>query len=78
MEEQLDKVAHGEALWNQVLDNFYSDFSSKLDQAQALEGGMRPNAQRIRISNAQPVAGRCKFATALLVSFRLLRLWVET
>ena len=44
MEEQLDKVAHGEALWNQVLDNFYSDFSSKLDQAQALEGGMRPNA----------------------------------
>ena len=44
MEEQLDKVAHGEAMWNQVLDNFYSDFSSKLDQAQALEGGMRPNA----------------------------------
>ena len=34
-EEELDKVAHGEALWNQVLDNFYTDFSSKLDQAQA-------------------------------------------
>ena len=44
MEEQLDKVAHGEAMWNQVLDNFYSDFSAKLGQAQALEGGMRPNA----------------------------------
>ena len=44
MEEELDKVAHGKAMWNQVLDNFYSDFSSKLDQAQALEGGMRLNA----------------------------------
>ena len=42
-EEQLNKIAHGEAMWNQVLDNF-TQTSAKLDQAQALEGGMRPNA----------------------------------
>ncbi len=43
MEEQLDQVAHGQAKWNEVLDTFYGDFSAKLDQAKAEEGGMRAN-----------------------------------
>jgi DNA topoisomerase-1 len=43
MEESLDDVAHGDVLWKQVLDNFYSDFSAKLSAASAAEQGMRAN-----------------------------------
>jgi len=44
MEEYLDDIATGELSWKDVLDNFYKDFSAKLDQAQSKEGGMRPNS----------------------------------
>ena len=43
MEQQLDKIAEGQALWNDVLDTFYGDFSDKLDHAKNAENGMRTN-----------------------------------
>jgi len=43
MEEELDKVAKGERVWNQLLDNFYQDFSSNLDAAKDPDKGMRLN-----------------------------------
>ena len=44
MEESLDDVAAGEADWKALLDQFYADFSSKLEEAQSDEHGMRPNS----------------------------------
>ena len=44
MEEELDKVAHGQSQWDQVLDKFYGDFSGKLITAKDAESGMRDNA----------------------------------
>jgi DNA topoisomerase-1 len=44
MEEELDKVAHGQSQWDQVLDTFYGDFSGKLITAKDVECGMRDNA----------------------------------
>ena len=44
MEERLDHVAHGELQWKQLLDEFYSDFKSKLEAADSAENGMRENA----------------------------------
>ena len=45
MEEKLDEIAEGDKNWQQVLDEFYQDFSSKLSTAQGAvdEGGMRQN-----------------------------------
>ncbi|RLP55508.1 MAG: type I DNA topoisomerase [Ketobacter sp.] len=43
MEEQLDEIAEGRLNWKQVLDHFYSDFSKKLEKAEADDGGMRAN-----------------------------------
>ncbi|MEE8243569.1 MAG: type I DNA topoisomerase, partial [Pseudomonadales bacterium] len=43
MEQKLDEVAEGSVKWRTVLDDFYGDFSSKLSDAQAIEGGMRAN-----------------------------------
>jgi DNA topoisomerase-1 len=43
MEEELDAIAEGQAKWQAVLDEFYADFSGKLERAHAPEGGMRPN-----------------------------------
>ena len=43
MEESLDEVASGERNWLKVLDDFYADFSSRLDAAKAGDGGMRGN-----------------------------------
>jgi DNA topoisomerase-1 len=43
MEQELDKVARGQAQWDQVLDQFYEDFSQKLVGAQDPENGMRAN-----------------------------------
>ncbi len=43
MERQLDQIAEGESKWNQVLDNFYGDFSTKLDGAKDPDKGMRAN-----------------------------------
>ncbi|WP_028294382.1 type I DNA topoisomerase [Oceanobacter kriegii] len=40
MEEKLDHIAEGEFQWIDVLDNFYSDFQHKLDDAGE---NMRPN-----------------------------------
>ncbi|MBF8781108.1 type I DNA topoisomerase [Pseudomonas fulva] len=43
MEENLDDVAQGERDWKNVLDEFYGDFSRKLQHAESSEGGMRAN-----------------------------------
>ena len=43
MEEKLDDIAAGEKNWIEVLNDFYSDFSEKLDSASAEDGGMRSN-----------------------------------
>ena len=42
MEEYLDRIGEGELSWKDVLDQFYVDFSQKLDLAQS-EEGMRAN-----------------------------------
>lgn len=44
MEDALDDIAQGEADWKALLDRFYQGFVRKLDEAQAPEGGMRPNS----------------------------------
>ncbi|MGI1670971.1 MAG: type I DNA topoisomerase [Neptuniibacter sp.] len=44
MEESLDDVAKGSADWKVLLDQFYADFSGKLEEAQGDENGMRPNS----------------------------------
>lgn len=44
MEEELDKVAHGQAQWDTVLNEFYGDFSGKLVTAKDVDNGMRDNA----------------------------------
>ncbi|KEI71837.1 type I DNA topoisomerase [Endozoicomonas elysicola] len=43
MEEKLDDIAEGEKNWKQVLDDFYSDFTLQLAQAEQVDGGMRAN-----------------------------------
>ncbi|MEG3113471.1 type I DNA topoisomerase [Pantoea sp. T14] len=45
MENNLDQVANNQAKWKAVLDNFFSDFSQQLEQAEKdpEEGGMQPN-----------------------------------
>ncbi len=43
MEERLDQIASGDAHLNDVLDNFYDDFSGKLEIAKDTDGGMRSN-----------------------------------
>ncbi len=44
MEDSLDDVAQGEKNWQQLLDEFYAEFTRKLEQAQSSEKGMRANA----------------------------------
>jgi len=45
MEDRLDDVAKGRMQWRDLLDRFYSDFSSTLLKAQNDDdGGMRPNS----------------------------------
>ncbi len=43
MEESLDEVAQGGKQWRGVLDEFYADFSKKLELASADQKGMRAN-----------------------------------
>lgn len=45
MEQRLDDIAHGEKKWKNVLDNFYTEFSEQLEQAEKPvdEGGMKLN-----------------------------------
>ena len=43
MEESLDEVASGKKDWKSLLDEFYSDFSRQLEEAQSIDGGMRKN-----------------------------------
>ncbi|WP_144391298.1 type I DNA topoisomerase [Pleionea sediminis] len=45
MEENLDEVASGKKDWKHLLDNFYDDFSKKLEDAEKPpeEGGMKNN-----------------------------------
>ncbi len=44
MEDSLDDVAQGEKNWQQLLDEFYAEFTRKLEQAQSTEHGMRSNS----------------------------------
>lgn len=44
MEESLDQVAEGHKEWRQLLDEFYEDFTGKLNKAHDVEHGMRRNA----------------------------------
>ncbi len=43
MEEDLDEVAEGHRNWKDLLNEFFVQFRTQLDVAQAEEGGMRPN-----------------------------------
>lgn len=43
MEEHLDDVAEGKLNWKKLLDQFYSEFQTKLETAEKAEGGMRSN-----------------------------------
>ena len=43
MEGQLDEIAEGQASWDKVLDEFYGDFTEKLDVARDPDNGMRSN-----------------------------------
>lgn len=43
MEHSLDAVADGDKNWQELLDEFYSDFTNKLVKAQGKEFGMRGN-----------------------------------
>ncbi|TNH02924.1 type I DNA topoisomerase [Testudinibacter sp. TR-2022] len=46
MEDSLDQIANGNANWKTELNQFFSDFSQKLSNAELdeLEGGMTPNS----------------------------------
>ncbi len=44
MEASLDQVAEGDRNWQDLLDEFYLDFSNKLTKAQGEEFGMRANS----------------------------------
>jgi DNA topoisomerase-1 len=44
MEDRLDQVAKGKISWDQLLNEFYADFSATLLKAQNDEDGMRPNS----------------------------------
>jgi DNA topoisomerase-1 len=43
MEARLDEVADGRRNWQELLDSFYQDFTTRLDRARQDDGGMRPN-----------------------------------
>ncbi|WP_413662435.1 type I DNA topoisomerase [Microbulbifer sp. CNSA002] len=43
LEESLDAVADGDKGWKQLLDEFYQDFSGRLEKAQSADAGMRRN-----------------------------------
>jgi DNA topoisomerase I len=43
LERELDQVADGKIDWRGVLNEFYGDFSSRLEVAQSANGGMRAN-----------------------------------
>ena len=43
LEQELDQVAEGKLDWRWVLNEFYGDFSSRLDEAGVAVGGMRTN-----------------------------------
>jgi len=44
MEQRLDDVAQGEVNWKELLNQFYSGFTGKLQEAQSPDDGMRPNS----------------------------------
>ncbi|MCG3169721.1 MAG: DNA topoisomerase 1 [Pseudomonadales bacterium] len=57
MEEFLDQIASGERDWLTVLDDFYADFSARVDAAKAGDGGMRGN-EPVGTSITCPKCGR--------------------
>jgi DNA topoisomerase-1 len=60
MEENLDDVAQGERDWKNVLDEFYGDFSKKLQTAESTEHGMRANQPTMTNIRARNAVGRCR------------------
>lgn len=57
MEERLDEIAEGKLDWKQVLNEFYKDFSKKLETAEAEGKGMRLNPP-VETSIKCPECGR--------------------
>ncbi|MCP5320879.1 MAG: type I DNA topoisomerase [Pseudomonadales bacterium] len=57
MEEFLDQIASGERDWIKVLDDFYADFSTRIEAAKGAAGGMRGN-EPVGTSIACPACGR--------------------
>ncbi|MBD3378370.1 type I DNA topoisomerase [candidate division KSB1 bacterium] len=55
MEDDLDKIAQGEAKWREVLDQFYSDFKEHLETA---ETKMRPNSPVLTEEIYCPTCGK--------------------
>jgi len=43
MEDNLDDIAQGKKQWIDVLNDFYAEFTTQLEQAKSEEGGMREN-----------------------------------
>jgi DNA topoisomerase I len=43
MEDNLDDIAKGKKQWMDVLNDFYAEFTTQLEQAKSEEGGMREN-----------------------------------
>lgn len=57
MEEQLDEVSEGQKQWKAVLNEFYGDFSNKLEKASHDDDGMRANTP-VETNIACPTCGR--------------------
>lgn len=56
LESELDNIAQGEKDWRNTLDQFYKDFSGRIEHAADRENGMRPNtpiATSIKCSECQ-------------------------
>ncbi len=57
MEEELDEIASGSEDWKRVLNEFFQDFSKKLEKSEADDGGMRAN-QAVETNISCPTCGR--------------------
>ena len=57
LEQKLDQISNGEIEWLNTLNDFYGDFSERLDQAADDEHGMRANKPSL-IEKSCPTCGR--------------------
>ena len=57
LEQELDQISNGEVAWLKTLNDFYGDFSARLDQAADEENGMRANRPSL-IERACPTCER--------------------